>query len=82
MGERTMKMHEYEITAQIVSGIDNGTVWEGEVTIQEANRKKAILKAEEQIRDTVVQYDVRIDPRIRIVEVNQGANLSQPIREE
>lgn len=68
-----MKTHEYAIVAQIVSGIDNGTVWEGELTIQETNRKKAIRKAEERIRNTVIQYDARIDPRIRIVEVTRDS---------
>lgn len=65
-----MKTRTYSVTAQIVSGIDDATVWEGRLAVNAAN-KQAMAGAKRQVMDTVVEFDERIDPRIRIMAVAQ-----------
>ncbi len=64
-----MKTRTYSVTAQIVSGMDDTTVWEGRLVVRANNQQQAMAGAKQQIIDTVVEFDERIDPRIRIVAV-------------
>ena len=66
-----MKTRTYSVTAQIVSGIDDATVWEGRLAVQAANKQQAVAEAKRQVMDTVLEFDERIDPRIRIMAVAQ-----------
>ena len=66
-----MKTRTYSVTAQIVSGIDDATVWEGRLAVKAANKQQAMAGAKRQVIDTVVEFDERIDPRIRIMAVAQ-----------
>jgi hypothetical protein len=66
-----MKTRTYSVTAQIVTGMNGTTVWQGRLTAQATSQRQAIAEAKRQIIDTVVEFDERIDPRIRIVEVTR-----------
>jgi hypothetical protein len=66
-----MKTRTYSVTAQIVSGINDATVWEDRLAGKAANKQQAMAGAKRQVMDTVVEFDERIDPRIRIMAVAQ-----------
>ena len=62
-------MYRYNVTAEIISGIDETAVWQGTVEkVAARNPEAAAAAARTFIEENVAEYDARIQPSIRIIE--------------
>ena len=64
-----MAIRNYSVKAQIVSGINDSTVWEGTLLVQSLNKKGVTTAARQKAEDTITEFDPRIDPSLRVIEI-------------